>query len=137
MCALTGVSWGSWTEGWSVCLRSGSLSWGLSGCRLRPGSSALLAAACIGLQSQLCVSVSQIHFQWPHVVGVKPVIVGVYTPWQLANTTNQSSHSTSRESMFQHLTGYHYLGSQLGMRARVSESLLWAFPCAFGFFTAW
>ena len=44
---------------------------------------------------------------------------------------------TSRESMVQHLTGYHYLGSQLGMRARVSESLLWAFPCGLGFFTAW
>lgn len=41
---------------------------------------------------------------------------------KLANTTN--GNSPLQRLVVQHVTGYHYLGSQLGMRTRA-----WDLPC--------
>lgn len=49
---------------------------------------------------------SQIHVQWCHVDSLNSVTVGVFTPWQLANTTNQGFFFPPSEQVVEHFLAW-------------------------------
>lgn len=53
-------------------------------------SRGVLELAYTGLGEPVMCILSQLHIQWHSTGGLKSAMVGEYTPWKLANVTNQS-----------------------------------------------